>query len=167
MALVHDRLYRSSSLATIDLGAHLADLAQLVARGQSRHGLDVRLETDCDAVEVSLDTAIPLGLLSTEIITNAYKHAFRGRSQGRLFVTLRSTPERAVTLCIRDDGVGIPADFDPRRARSLGMRLISNLARQACAELRIASAAGTSFELHFSAAPAAHTPAHDDPAGTH
>jgi two-component sensor histidine kinase/CHASE1-domain containing sensor protein len=166
MALVHDRLYRSASLATIDLGAYLADLAQLVARGQSRRGLEVALETDCAAFEVSLDLAIPIGLAATEIVANAFRHAFPGRHTGRLAVRLRQTTGRGIVLQVADDGVGIAADIDPQRARSLGMRLISNLARQARAELRIVRGAGTCFELHFSAAATAHAPAHDDPAGS-
>jgi two-component sensor histidine kinase len=72
----HDRLYRSGNLATIDFSVHLRELTALITRGQSNAPERIRLVVESDSVKVNLDTAIPLGLIAAELITNAYKHWF-------------------------------------------------------------------------------------------
>ena len=141
MALVHDRLYRSASLATIDFGAHLSDLVALVARGQSRKTAHVTLTTDCDPVDLALDTAIPLGLIATELVTNAYKHAFHGKTQGQLGVSLKRSGGETLVLTVTDDSGCLPPDFDIRKVKSLGMLLVDNLARQLRARFTLLSEA--------------------------
>ena len=140
MSLVHDRLYRSGNLATIDFSAHLRELTALIIRGQSNASERIRLVIESDPVEVSLDTAIPLGLIATELITNAYKHAFDGRPDGGI-ITVRLTRGKGqrCTLSVEDDGVGLPDGFEPEKARSLGLRLIRALCGQLRGELNIAN----------------------------
>jgi two-component sensor histidine kinase len=142
MALVHDRLYRSSALSTVDFGAHLSDLVNLVARSQSRRTARVDFKTDCDSVEITLDTAIPLGLIAVELVTNAYKHAFTNRTEGRLDVTLKLNSARVLVLTVTDSGGNLPAKFEIGQTKSLGMRLVENLARQLRAKLTITSTPG-------------------------
>ncbi len=130
MAMIHDRLYHSPSLATIDFGEHLIDLATLVVRSNPRGGARVEMKTDCAHVELPLDTAIPLGLIATELVSNACKHAFHGRESGELRVELLTPAPGSLVLCVSDDGPGLPEGFDLRKAKSLGLRLIDNLTRQ-------------------------------------
>src|SRR6201999_4260236 len=88
MALIHDRLYQAENLASIDFGAHLRQLSDMLLRifgGQDRH---IRLELALDTIALNLDAAIPLGLVANELITNALKHAFIGRRTGTLWVSL-------------------------------------------------------------------------------
>ncbi len=96
MGLVHDRLYRSGNLVTIDFSEHLRELTALIIRGQSNAPERIRLVVESDSVEVNLDTAIPLGLIATELITNAYKHAFRDRPDGAHHGASGTRPEAAV-----------------------------------------------------------------------
>jgi PAS domain S-box-containing protein len=150
MGLIHDRLYRSGNLVTIDFSEHLRDLTALIIRGQANAREQIRLVIESDSVEVNLDTAIPLGLITTELITNAYKHAFHDRSDGVITVRLARGTEQRCTLSVEDDGVGLPAGFDPQKAGSLGLRLIRALAGQLRAELSIApSGAGCRVSLNF------------------
>ena len=135
MALVHDRLYRAGSLARINFGAHLVELATLIARGQSRKESNVVLATDCEDIEVNLDCAVPLGLIATELISNAYKHAFQGRTDGRVTVTFKALSGQDVTLQVTDDGIGLPPELDLAKAKSLGIRLIRSLVGQLRGEL--------------------------------
>ncbi|MBC7170872.1 MAG: PAS domain S-box protein, partial [Polyangiaceae bacterium] len=129
MALIHDRLYQSQNLASIDFGAHLRDLSSMLVRFFGRAEQAVRLELALEPVRLELDTAIPLGLVANELITNALKHAFQGRGEGTVSVALASG-ESELTLTVADNGVGFPAGFSLESGKSLGMRLVTSLAHQ-------------------------------------
>jgi len=135
MALVHERLYRSSSLATINFAEYLEDLSALIAQSQSNPDVTVELVKDYDPVELGLDTAIPLGLVANELISNAFEHAFSGRNKGTLILRLKKTGEGSLLFSVSDDGVGLPADFEAYKKKSLGLRLIESLVRQLRATL--------------------------------
>ncbi|MBV9999088.1 MAG: PAS domain S-box protein [Verrucomicrobia bacterium] len=147
MALVHDRLYRANSLATIDFGAHLVDLAALIGRSQCKTGRRIVLTTDCESVELNLDTALPLGLIATELVSNAYKHAFRDREKGRIGVAWKSLPDCKVALRVTDDGAGFPGGIEPAKTNSLGLRLVRMLVRQIRGELRFSNGNLNSIEI--------------------
>jgi len=150
MGLVHDRLYRSGNLATIDFSAHLRDLIALIVRGQSHGPERIQVTVESDPVEVNLDTAIPLGLITTELITNAYKHAFPQEAPGTIHVHLTSTGDGGLTLRVEDNGVGLPAELDTQKARTLGMRLIRALCQQLRAEISISSSdTGSQIQISF------------------
>jgi PAS domain S-box-containing protein len=151
MSLVHDRLYRSGNLATIDFSVHLRELTALIIRGQSNAPERIRLVVESDPVEVNLDTAIPLGLIATELITNAYKHAFADRPDGGIItVRLKRSEGQRCTLSVEDDGVGLPDGFEPEKARSLGLRLVRALCGQLRGELSIATfGSGCRVSLEF------------------
>ncbi len=150
MGLVHDRLYRSGNLATIDFADHLREITALISRGLAQAPEQVRLVVETEPVEVNLDTAIPLGLITAELISNAYKHAFVGRAGGVISVRLFHATERELTLAVEDDGVGLPTGFAVEKARSLGLRLIGALSLQLRAELSIVtSPAGSRLQLTF------------------
>lgn len=130
MSMVHDRLYRSGNLSTINFGEHLRELAQLTVRGQADRMGHIRLETECEDVDLDLDKAIPLGLIATELITNAFKHAFNGREEGRIIIQLKVCEGKRMRLLVSDDGVGLSAEISPGNARTLGLRLVRSLSRQ-------------------------------------
>src|SRR5581483_6140809 len=96
----------------------------------------VRLETDIAPLALELGQAVPFGLLLTELVSNALKHGFPERAAGCVHVGLA-----------RADGVGLPADLDARRARSLGLRLIESLSRQLRGAPELRSEGGTLFRL--------------------
>src|SRR3990167_8768197 len=108
MALVHEQLYRTHDFARVDLAEHIRSLATMVAQSQGqRVGLVLRCELE--PVSLSLDQAIPLGLVLNELLSNAYKHAFQGRTKGS--VTVRCAGEGAlVRVQVVDDGVGLPTE---------------------------------------------------------
>jgi PAS domain S-box-containing protein len=148
MALVHERLYQSGNFSSIDFAEHLKGLAMLMHRGQAAAEKSCRLHLETTPVAVNLDTAIPLGLIACELISNAFKHAFKGRPGGVVSVRLGHESERRqLSLIVEDDGCGLPADFDFASGRSLGLRLIRALVRQLRAELNFSSEGGTRFAL--------------------
>jgi two-component sensor histidine kinase len=146
MAMVHERLYQSGNFAEIDFGGHLRELAALVVRAQSRDPERFRLDVQCASALVSLDDAIPLGLIAAELMINAFKHAFSDRTYGCVRVRFQREAEGLI-LEVADDGVGLPADFNFEQGKTLGLRLIRSLARQLRAEVSAESAPGATIRV--------------------
>ncbi len=147
MALVHERLYQSGDFATIDFGVHVRELAMLQARSNANADREIDLRLDTGPAAVSLDVAIPLGLIASELIANCFKHAFNGRRTGTIWLTLRQAGPEALFLSVRDDGIGLPADFDAVKGGSLGLRLIHLLSRQLRAQFSLSSGDGATMNL--------------------
>jgi PAS domain S-box-containing protein len=149
MALVHEQLYRSGSHSTIDFAAYLSSLSQLILQGHHMVAIGVRILSDCDALNVGADIAVPLGLIANELMTNVFKHAFIGRDGGTLGLRLKRTEANGLLFAVADDGVGFPADFDIRATKSLGLRVVTHLVRQlrATLELREIDGGGSCVEI--------------------
>jgi PAS domain S-box-containing protein len=129
MALIHDRLYQSPSLVGIDFAAYLRELSSMLLVVFGRPGRPIRLVHELDDVFLDLDTAIPLALVANELITNALKHAFPGRENGAIFLSLTRDGTDLV-LTVADDGIGLPEEFSFDSKKSLGMRLVTSFAHQ-------------------------------------
>jgi PAS domain S-box-containing protein len=129
MALVHERLYQSGTLASIALDDYIAELCdQLAGASASQRGIAVRVEAE--RIQAGLDVAVPLGLLLNELVSNSLKHAFPDGRQGRILVRLARAQDGAMRLTVDDDGVGLPAAFDRTSAPTLGLRLVAALGNQ-------------------------------------
>ncbi len=128
MALVHEKLYRSRDFASLDASEYLGDLlAELRLSLSVPHGIKVELAVQ--PFRLDLDRAITFGLLTNELVTNAFKHAFTQPS-GHVIVRGGLDPTGATFLEVEDDGVGLPEPFDPTEAETLGMRLVHTLVDQ-------------------------------------
>jgi PAS domain S-box-containing protein len=149
MALVHEQLYRSSSLGAIDFGEHLRQLAGSVARSYGASSDRVRLEMKLESVAVDLDLAIPVSLIFNEVLTNAFKHAFPGERVGRVQVAFFADGPETLILRVRDDGVGLPPDSEFDAEHSLGLKIVRNLTEQIHGQLQIQSERGMTFQLSF------------------
>ena len=149
MALVHEKLYQSESLAGVEFADYARSLIGFLTRAHRRAETTVRLKLDLQPVSLPVETAVPCGLILNELITNAFKHAFRGRSQGEITTTLRGGPDGRVSLRVSDDGVGLPAGMDWRESQSLGLRLIYLLAGQLDASVEVKTGGGTEFLISF------------------
>ncbi|RJP75261.1 MAG: PAS domain-containing protein [Candidatus Zixiibacteriota bacterium] len=135
IALVHEKLYRSHDLARVDLAEYLGALAGSLVQSYAA-APRVTLEIEAEPVHLDIDTILPCGLIVNELVSNALKHAFPGRRDGAITVSLAAA-EGAVRLRVRDDGVGFPPEVDYRRSDSLGLQLIRSLAGQLGATLEL------------------------------
>jgi PAS domain S-box-containing protein len=144
MAMVHERLYQAGDLGSVPLREYTADLLRQIdeATGASRHG--VSLQAEVMDLACQPDSAIPYGLILTELVTNAMEHAFIGRPAGRVQVVLALQGEVPV-LSIADDGLGLPAGFDVEAPSSMGLQLASALVMQLGGRLHAAAAPGARF----------------------
>ena len=148
MAILHEILYESSSLAEIDFADYIRRLVDHLVRSYgaaSRIRTEVRLEP----LQCHRDVALPCGLIVNELLSNAFKYAFPGRKSGEIHVALRREAQDTVHLTVRDNGVGLPPELDWKTLPTLGLRLVRTLARQIEAEVKTSGRTGTSFSITF------------------
>ena len=146
MSLVHEKLYRSESLSQIDFADYTRFLATQLF---SFFGMDTRrvhLDLAIRSIMVDINTAVPLGLIMNELVSNALKHAFPGERQGTISIT-GGDEHDLITLVVRDNGVGFPPDFDWKNTTSLGMRLVNSLIDQVDGTITLDRGAGTAFTI--------------------
>lgn len=149
MALVHETLYQSDSFAALDFAEYSRALSDNLMRTYSGIASDVRLRTEVEEVAISIDLAVPCGLILNELVSNALKHAFPNGQAGLITVKLKNESGSCV-LQVIDDGVGIPIEPKPDATRSLGLRLIESLTRQLDGKFEIKRQdVGTEARLSF------------------
>jgi PAS domain S-box-containing protein len=148
MALVHELLYRSKDLSRVNLGEYVRDLTRQLLRAYAVERKQIGIETKLMPVPLSIDVAIPCGLILNELISNAVRHAFPGGRQGKIHIELRAG-EAFTELIVRDDGIGMPVGVDSRTSPTLGLRLIRTLAEQVEGELDVRSHGGTEVCLRI------------------
>jgi two-component sensor histidine kinase len=147
LALVHEKLYQSENLASIDLGDYIDSLGRYLLQTYSNIKVDLQLHIE--PLMISLDKAIPCGLILNELITNTLKHAFVSGQSGQIDISLKQCGANDCCLRVADNGKGLPAGFDWHQADTLGMQLIDGLAHQIGAKLNVASDGGTVTQLTF------------------
>jgi PAS domain S-box-containing protein len=149
IALVHEQLYRSADLSHVHFEGYVQSLIEnlFYTYGAAERG--IACEIDVGGVQLSVDQAIPCGLLINELVTNALKHGFPSGRRGLIRVLLCADRSGTLHLTVADDGVGIPRDFDLHDTRSLGLDLIFTFAEQLDAVIEVEREAGTAFVLRF------------------
>jgi two-component sensor histidine kinase len=149
MAQIHTRLYESRQVDRIDMGGQIRDQVKDLSNIYGRSGPEIACQVTAGDISLPVDLAIPCALVVNEALSNAFKHAFRGRSMGTILVSA-SQDDGRIHICIRDDGIGIPKNVDIDRATSLGLKLIRNLVQQLRGTLKIESTnAGTKVDVEF------------------
>jgi len=148
IALIHEKLYQSKNYAAVQFADYARSLAANVFHtlGVSRSG--VSLELAIDPIPLSIDRAIPCGLLINELITNALKHAFPGRRGGVIRVSLARTGDE-LQLEVRDDGVGLGDAWEASEVQSMGMQLVVTLTEQLRGRLTVSGRGGAAFQIAF------------------
>ena len=107
---------------------------------------EVAINLNISNTIINVNTAIPCGLILNELLTNCYKHAFKGRANGTIHIWFTNNNNK-VSLIVKDNGVGLPKDFD--KTKSLGITVIQSLSEQLEGEYKFSSENGASFELNF------------------
>jgi two-component sensor histidine kinase len=152
MALIHEKLYQSQDFSRVCFAAYVRTLAaELFGVYQVQSG-DVRLKTSVDDLPLTVDQAIPCGLILNELLSNCLKHAFPS-GKGEIRVEFRLETPRGYLLTVADDGVGVPNHVDFRTTSSLGLRLVRALANQLHGTIDCLCDGGARFELRFPQGP--------------
>lgn len=149
MALIHERLYGRGSISQIDMTLYIHDISSFLISSYSVESDRVKLNIHCQNVFLGIDQAIPCGLIVNEVITNSLKHAFPGKSEGKISIEF-SCNDRIYDLKIHDNGIGIKQDkYRSGEAGSLGLRLIELLVDQLGGTVHVESNGGTKFLIQF------------------
>lgn len=146
MALVHEQTYLSKDLANIDVTSYFNSLIRDLVHAYSV-GIHLRMDVDIRVSTLSVDALVPLGLLINEVISNSFKHAFKGRATGTIIVHLDGNESDGLHLRIGDDGIGLPDRNRWSNPQSLGMELIHTLAGQLDVDVELADGPGTVYLL--------------------
>ena len=144
---IHRHLHALDHVESVEFKQYLENLCHDLSGIASNEGSERVLVVEGDALKIPTVTAIPLGFIASELVTNSIKYA-----KGRITVRLRAIPEDGCALSVADDGPGVPQDFDPSATAGLGMKLISALVRQIGGQLEIArgeNSQGTRFTVLF------------------
>lgn len=150
MSFIHEKLYKSKDLSNITFNDYLKDLAKHLfstyGTGKNRIGLEI----DVLEFPLSLDSAIPAGLVINELLTNSLKYAFPGDKKGAIKITASLSDQNEIQILISDNGIGIPDDLDYRNTESLGLKLVTSIAeKQLGGVIELDRTGGTSFNLKF------------------
>jgi two-component sensor histidine kinase len=146
IALVHEKLHRGADVARLRFDDYLSELVRHVVASMQVADSDIYPQFDLEPVDFGMNVAVPLGLIVTELVTNAVKYACRGRPDARLFVGLHAEDDGYV-LSIQDNGPGLPDGFDPEASHSLGLRLVAGLTKQINGTLSWGSDGGAWFRI--------------------
>ena len=150
MALIHQKLYQSQDMAQVHMASYLQSL---VGDLFSAYGVDkekISLKIQAEAVRLNLDTAIPFGLLVSELVTNAIKYAFppdHEDGKGEVAVSFRELEDGNYLLTVSDNGVGLPDEFDLDTAASLGLKLVHTMVEQLGGEVSLTRPPGTTWTI--------------------
>jgi PAS domain S-box-containing protein len=147
MAMVHETLYQSDNMASIEFGEYVHSLTAGLIRSIHRPG--IALSVNVEKVHLDIDRAIPCGLVVNELVSNALKHAFKDGRAGKVEVSLRKVEGRRVELVVQDDGVGFPPEMQFDKMTTMGMTLITSLSSQILGSISVESNGGTRFTLTF------------------
>lgn len=150
MASIHEKLYQSKDFANISLENYISDLVETIYKSMHGQKKDVEIAMICDDVTLNINQAVSCALIINELVTNAFKYAFKTEHPGELEVKF-TEQQGMVTIVIGDNGPGLPADFEVMAEESLGHELISQLVKQLEGEINVKSSSdfGTRYEIRF------------------
>lgn len=151
MAAIHEMFYQSKQLDKIEFGEYLDKLIGDLSKSISSSQRSIDLNLDVEPIFVSLDTAIPLGLLMNEIVTNSIKHGADENGLVKVYVKVETLEDHRLKLTIGDHGVNRPKDILTQSGDSLGVMLINSLVEQIDGEItQLNDFEGTVYQLIFS-----------------
>ncbi|WOF17020.1 PAS domain S-box protein [Methanoplanus sp. FWC-SCC4] len=149
MAMVHEKIYLSDSLADIDIREYLQSLSKMLLLEYSELLGRVSVLVRCDEyIHFDLDTVVPVALITNELISNSLKYAFPGKEEGTISIEVLKT-DSMFSYRFRDDGIGMPDGFDIDESQTLGMKIVKTLVRQLNGEINIQKNLGTEIIIRF------------------
>jgi PAS domain S-box-containing protein len=157
MALIHEQLYGNEQMSSIDFCEYVRNLTQNLLASCGRGQLTQSI-LDLSPTQLTVDQAIPCGLILNELITNSLKYAYPAGGAGEITIRLLSNAGHT-EMAVSDRGAGLPTAFDLTKAKSLGLKIIRVLAKQLKGEFEVGAGPGAFFKIRFPTDFAGHDPA--------
>jgi two-component sensor histidine kinase len=149
MALVHEKLYQSKDCAKINFVDYVETLTSYLFQVYGVNADNITLNLNIEDISLNIDTAIPCGLIINELTSNSLKYAFPNRKEGAIAITFQSRRNGQLELMIKDNGIGLLADFNLDHAKSLGLKLVNVLTKQLEGTIAVNRSDGTEFKISF------------------
>jgi len=149
MALIHEQLYRSENISKVHFGEYIYNLVKELKKSYNVDERRVKVTLNLEDIPLSLDLAIPCGLIVNELLTNMMKHAFPGKRKGLISISCRIVKGADILLKISDNGIGLPQNFDAKTSSRLGLHLVSLLVDQIDGEIILGRSGGTCYCILF------------------
>jgi PAS domain S-box-containing protein len=150
MSLVHELLYKSKDISNLDVKEYIEDFSRALMKGYLEDPAKVSLKLDVQSIPLSIEMAIPCGLVINELLTNSLKYAFPGDRRGEIRIALHETGAGEMSLVYSDNGVGFPDGLDVSKTKTLGLRLVNDLASERLkGKLQVRQDKGTEFQITF------------------
>jgi PAS domain S-box-containing protein len=149
MSYIHESLYQSRNLSHFNFTDYIRNLVSNLGQSYNLFKESVEIYYELDQVSLGLDTAIPLGLVINELVTNSFKYAFVETGTGKLEVILKSLGNGNYSLVIADNGKGFPPQIDFRATESLGLQLVTTLVQQIQGKIELDNQKGAIFTILF------------------
>jgi PAS domain S-box-containing protein len=151
MALVHEKLYMSNDLSSINFEEYLKDLVKNIYEAFKSETREVNIKIDVEKIFMSVDIAISLALIINELVSNSFKYAFPDDRKGELYVSLKKQENGKFILILRDNGVGFSRKIDFANTDTLGLRLVNILVTQLDGTISVNNSNGAEFIIEFQA----------------
>jgi two-component system, sensor histidine kinase PdtaS len=148
ISLIHQKLYQSENLSVIDMAAYIKDVVDYLADNlDASHR--IRFVVSIQTLELDVAQAVPLGLIINEAVTNSVKYAFPNEGNGEIDIRMQQSFANGIVLDIKDDGIGLPKDFDWQHTQSLGMSLMQGLTKQLDGQFEVINNKGLTVQVKF------------------
>lgn len=151
MALIHQMLYQQDNFSQIDIRTYISQLGKFISSSQRDLHNAVKLKTNIENLWLDIDTAVPLGLIVNELLTNCYKYAFPKKQSGEINISLNRIESNDIVLLVSDNGIGLPKDIlEHKRNTTLGLNMVKILTKQLKGKLTIENKDGTCITCRIS-----------------
>jgi len=149
MAMVHEMLYKKENMGLIHYEGYLNKLGSSLITALKVEDCDIELKINAPEIDLNIDTAVPLGLIINEILTNSIKYGFKDRSKGLIYVSIENVGNKKLILKIGDNGLGFDFNKEIEKSESLGLQLIETLSEQLNGKVVILPKEGTNYLIAF------------------
>lgn len=152
MAIIHELLYRSKNLSTIKIKDYLSELVSFISQTYNiRNTIKVELTVNIKNNNFDINKAIPCGIIINELLSNAFKYAFKGRKGGKICIELshQHGHKNFFSLKVSDNGIGFPKKTDFNSPSTLGLQLVHSLAHQLDGKIEVENKEGSMFNISF------------------
>lgn len=149
MSLIHEKLYRTDNLNSIDFGQYIHQLSSGILQTYNTNSGKINLKLNIKDIFLNIDLGIPCGLIINELMTNSLKYAFPKKREGHIYITFNKDTVNGYILNYKDDGIGFPKNFDISKSKTLGLILVKTLTQQLHGNLKINNTSGIEYTITF------------------
>jgi two-component system, sensor histidine kinase PdtaS len=149
MAFIHQNLYQGNAVNSVNMHEYIKMLSNHLFQTYNIRTDKIRFHTQIEDLKLHTDTAIPLGMILNELISNSLKYAFKEKETGDIWVTMKKS-DNELLLQVKDNGVGLPVDFNPENSSSFGYEIIKAFSQKLKARMNIDGNNGTDVQIIIS-----------------